>query len=107
MWYIILQIAQQLKEMQDRTHDLDMRAQEMRKSVSTSGDIPKALVAQRSMGVNTLPLTESSKEATPNNAVAFNMLMRIVKRGTSVTLCLLVRCKSSTSIRHSSLNHHN
>lgn len=76
-----MQLSQLQKEIQDRTHDLDMRALEMRNSVRGSGDTPKPIVPQRSVGVNTEPMTEEISASNPNNAVAFNMLMRIFKRG--------------------------
>lgn len=79
------------KEIQDRTHDLDMREIEVQKSKSRDvhngqGNVPKAIVSQRSVGVNTpAPEAVAVKTGQTNgkqdHAIAFNMLMRMMRRG--------------------------
>lgn len=54
----------------------------------------KAIASQRSVGVNT-PSTDAGKSnAKKDNATAFNMLMRTMKRGTVILSVCLVFCVS-------------
>ena len=76
------QLSQQEKDIQDRMHDLDMRIQEFQKN-NDRGNVPKPIISQRSVGVNTPPFEElvPKPRNNANNAIAFNMIMRILKRG--------------------------
>lgn len=73
------------KEIQDRTHDLDMRALEAQKSKNRANDdVSKPIVSHRSVGVNTPQPDGTAGQHTTSKqeqAVAFNMLMRLVQRG--------------------------
>jgi hypothetical protein len=74
-------LAQLEKDIQDRTHDLDMRALELRQRAE-SGQEQRAVVSQRSVGTNTPPSApQISAKSNTHDGVAFNMLMRMIKRG--------------------------